>query len=127
MIPMPRRHFLEKTVAAFAATVSLFTTPAFTASARNPVNHTVDITGFTFSPMTLRVRAGDRVTWINKDIVPHTATAKDRSWDTGKLAPNGRKTITVKEGLSESYFCRFHPSMTAKLDLKQPRSVSNIG
>ena len=118
MVLLHRRNFLEKTVAALAATVSLFTTPAFAANTRKPIDHTVDITDFTFSPSTLRVRAGDRVTWINKDIVPHTATAKDRSWDTGKLAPNGRKTITVTAELSENYFCRFHPSMTAKLDLK---------
>lgn len=84
---------------------------------RPAVDHIINIAEFVFNPANPKVRVGDRVTWINKDIVPHTATAKDRSWDADALAPNQRHTITVKAGMTQSYFCHYHPSMIAKLDL----------
>ncbi len=114
---MYRRRFLASLVAAVAATTASLKLNAASASSGAPVSHTVKIANFAFSPATLSVGVGDRVTWINMDIVPHTATADDGSWDAGELGPNERKEIVVTEGLGGSYYCRFHPAMTAKLDL----------
>jgi plastocyanin len=114
---MKRRCFLLKAGVTFVAAVSLPRSLVAASPSHPPVDHSVDIADFVFSPAGLKVRVGDRVTWINKDIVPHTATAKDNSWDTGALAPNQRQTVTVKAGMTESYFCRYHPSMVAKLNL----------
>ena len=97
-----------------AATAASLKISVGAASSGAPVNHIVEIVDFKFSPATLSVRAGDRVTWINMDIVPHTATAGDGSWDTGELGRNERGEIVVTDGLAGSYFCRFHPNMTAK-------------
>jgi len=80
--------------------------------------HTVEITGFKFVPDVLDVRAGDRIRWINRDIAPHTATAIDDSWDTGSLEKDASIVTVVRANMSEDYFCRFHPHMTAKLKLK---------
>src|SRR2546423_277336 len=39
-----------------------------------------------FHPAVLTVAAGDTVVWVNRDIVPHTATATGGTkWDTGQL------------------------------------------
>lgn len=38
---------------------------------------TVSIQDFAFSPQTLTVNAGAKVTWTNKDSAPHTVTAVD--------------------------------------------------
>lgn len=79
--------------------------------------HTIEISNFEFSPSTLRVRPGDRVKWVNLDIVPHTATANDSSWDTGELKPNESAEILIEAKQSEPYFCAFHPNMKATLQL----------
>ena len=40
-----------------------------------PQVHTVLIEGMRFQPKGLTVAAGDTVVWINRDMVPHTATS----------------------------------------------------
>jgi YVTN family beta-propeller protein len=64
----------------------------------------IRIATFEFGPATVRVRAGQRVTWINGDPVPHTATARDLRWTSGQLVP-GPGTY--------AYFCGDHPFMQA--------------
>lgn len=81
------------------------------------VNHQVSIKGFVFEPASLNVKAGDTITFTNLDIVPHTATAKDRSWDTGNLAQNDAATITVEADMVADYFCIYHPNMVATLSI----------
>ena len=77
--------------------------------------HVIEISGFKFVPASLAVKAGDKITWINKDIAPHTATAADQSFDTGELKQNKSHSIMVSSDQTISYFCKFHPTMKAKL------------
>ncbi len=105
------RKLLGSIVAAFAATIALL--PAADSVAAEPRRHVVEIRKFTFAPRTLAVRPGDVVVWENADIVPHTATAEDRSWDSGTIAPGGTWETTVNDAMLGDYFCRFHPSMVA--------------
>ena len=51
----------------------------------DPRTHTVTIDGFRFQPERLTVARGDRIVWVNKDVVPHTAlpgpsSIHRRSW-----------------------------------------------
>ncbi|OED42459.1 hypothetical protein AB833_07450 [Chromatiales bacterium (ex Bugula neritina AB1)] len=89
-----------------------------TTSAYAADEHIVEITGFKFVPATITVKAGDTITWLNKDIAPHTATADDSSFDTGLLKQNESGSITVTENQTIAYFCKFHPSMKASLTVK---------
>ncbi len=77
--------------------------------------HIVEIKEFEFVPPQLTVSVGDTIKWINRDIVPHTASANDGSWDTKELKLGESKTITVSKGMLTDYFCQFHPNMKAKL------------
>ncbi len=86
---------------------------------RPATEHVVEIRDFAFVPATLRVRPGDRITWINRDIAPHTVTAADESWDSGEMAQGATYTHTVKADQTDKYFCRFHPSMSARLDIRR--------
>ena len=79
--------------------------------------HTVIIKKFKFIPAALEVKPGDTIIWVNQDIVPHTATALDKSWDTGEIASEGSKEMIVAKAQSLSYYCVFHPIMTAELVL----------
>jgi len=81
----------------------------------SPAAHHVEIAEFKYEPAMLEVDVGDTITWTNIDIVPHTATAKDGSWDTGSLAQGESASITVTESMSTEYICAFHPGMKAAL------------
>ena len=69
-----------------------------------------------FHPEALEVRRGDTVVWINRDIVPHTATA-DRSpgWDTGPLLQGKSGQYVALDRGEDPYFCKLHPVMLGKL------------
>ena len=71
--------------------------------------HSVVIANFAYSPDPVRVKAGQAVTWVNEDEVPHTATAKDGSWDSGTL-PHGEGVVMIfsKPG-TYPYICLLHP------------------
>jgi plastocyanin len=77
--------------------------------------HDVDIRGFAFDSDDLTIRAGDTVRWTNSDFAPHTATADDRSWDTGILDTGESASITFDEADIHPYHCDVHPSMKATL------------
>ena len=115
---MQRRNTLRHLAAALAAAVSLPVNTKAGEAPGTPRIHTVDIQDFGFSPALLEVREGDTVNWVNHDIVPHTATALDGSWDTGSLAQGQSMTITVSENTSAKYFCRFHPAMRGQLKVE---------
>ena len=84
------------------------------------VLHQVDIQGFKFVPGTLDVRPGDSITWTNRDLAPHTATAKAGDWDTGPIERGQSVTLTVAPDMSADYFCAFHPAMNAKVTSANP-------
>ena len=107
---MTRRNLIRGLVAALAASGLLPRGSAMAAS-----EHEVEIKGFAFVPARLQVAPGDKVTWINSDVVPHTATASDESWDSGSLEQGQSRTLTVSDAMRGSYFCRHHPSMVAEL------------
>ncbi len=77
--------------------------------------HTIEIHKFKFSQPELDVKVGDEVTWINMDIVPHTATALDKSWDSGRLKKGESFTLKITDKTSLDYFCLYHRQMKAKL------------
>lgn len=73
--------------------------------------HEVQIENFRFLPDTLTVAVGDTIVWTNHDFVPHTATAEDRSWDTGSIAADSSGTVVVQRAGTYPYLCVFHPVM----------------
>ncbi len=79
--------------------------------------HTITIEGMKFAPERLEVAAGDTITWTNKDLVPHTASA-GKALESGTIPPNGRwKTVVRKKGEID-YTCRFHPGMRGVVVVK---------
>jgi len=77
--------------------------------------HQVSITGFKFTPPALEVHVGDIIEWKNVDFVPHTATANDGSFDTGRLQAGEAKRVAAKKQGQFSYFCRYHITMKGSL------------
>jgi plastocyanin len=71
----------------------------------------VAIKNFTFLPGTSTVHVGDTITWTNQDIAPHTATAKDRSFDTGTINKGKSGSHTFTKAGTFAYICTIHPNM----------------
>ncbi len=79
-------------------------------------HHQIEISGFAFFPKELTVYAGDTVTWINKDIVPHnTFDSTHKKSISPDLATGETYTFTVENSML--YECGLHPSMKGKLSL----------
>ena len=87
-------------------------------AAAKPVVHTVTIDGARFTPSELTVTAGDTIVWVNKDILAHTATAKDgRSFDSKVIQPGASWRLVAKKRGQFPYTCSFHP-MNATVTVK---------
>ncbi len=96
-----KRALREKLESAFFASRAL--TPAGEAA-------NVVIADLEFKPSIVSVRIGDTVTWINRDIVEHTATSRDGVFDVA--TPKSRPAHWRAQKVGDfSYYCRLHPNM----------------
>jgi plastocyanin len=75
--------------------------------------HVIAVQNFTYTPAGLEVAGGDSVLFVNHDVVPHTATARDNSWNTGEIGPGDSARVAVRN--AGEYYCVFHPNMTARI------------
>jgi plastocyanin len=93
-------------------------TAALNTTAAAKVIH-IDIQKLVFNPKSVTAEVGDTIEWENHDIVAHTATADDKSWDI-VIAPRATGTYVVESAGVIPYFCRFHPNMKAQIDVTAP-------
>jgi plastocyanin len=78
----------------------------------------VTIENLQFSPRELHVTRGARVTWVNKDLFPHTVTAKSGAFDSGTIAANASWTFIASKPGEYAYGCTFHPTMSGVLEVQ---------
>lgn len=81
-------------------------------------NHVVTMKDMVFSPDTLEVHVGDTVTFVNEDAAPHTATAEDKSWDSGNMELGDEWTLKLDKVGTVDYVCIYHPNMVGQLIVK---------
>jgi plastocyanin len=70
-----------------------------------------------YTPAQISAHVGDTIEWDNKDIVAHTATARDGAWDV-TIAPNAKNGVVLKSQGTVEYYCRFHPNMVGQVTVK---------
>jgi plastocyanin len=77
---------------------------------------TIQITmdNLVISPVEVSAKVGDTIEWINKDILVHTATARNGDWDI-TLPPRKSGALVLNKAGTVDYYCRFHPNMKATL------------
>lgn len=78
----------------------------------------VTIDKVAYGPADISARVGDTIEWTNKDIVGHTATNRDKSWDF-LIMPNKKQTLTLKKAGEIDYYCKFHPNMKGHISVKE--------
>jgi plastocyanin len=81
---------------------------------------TIQITmeNLVISPAEVSAKVGDTVEWVNKDVLAHSATARNGDFDV-MLPPNKTGSFVLKKAGSVEYYCRFHPNMKAVLKIDQ--------
>ncbi len=121
-----KKYFLFGVIAALAAAVvgcsgygspsSKTTTAASTSQASG--GSSVTIQGFAFSPATLTVSVGTKVTWTNKDGTTHTVTSDSGVFNSGNVANGASYTYTFNTAGTFAYHCSIHSNMTGTIVVK---------
>ena len=77
---------------------------------------TIEITmeNMAIAPAETSAKVGDTIEWVNKDILAHTATARNGDWDV-TMPPKKTVTLVLKKAGTIEYYCRYHPNMKATL------------
>jgi len=113
--------FKTLTAAALALALSLGASarigtaaPAASAASAAAVS-TIRIDNFVFGPRALTVPVGTTVTWINRDDIPHTVVASDKSFKSKVMDTDERFSFTFTRPGEYGYFCSLHPHMVGKV------------
>jgi plastocyanin len=71
-----------------------------------------------YAPAQVSAHVGDTVEWTNKDIVAHTATARNGAWDV-MVVPNAKGSVVLKSVGTIEYYCRLHPNMVGSITVSE--------
>lgn len=85
-----------------------------------PETHTVSMADRRFAPGVLEVTTGDTVRFVNDDDREHSATADDRSFDSGLLRAGQQFERTFTRAGTFTYLCVVHPDMTGTIAVADP-------
>jgi plastocyanin len=86
------------------------------ASTNGGKRNQIVIKDFQFTPQILRVKSGEKITWINRDEEPHTVVSVEKQFQ--KSAPlDTDQDFTVVAGAPGiyTYYCSVHPKMTGTI------------
>ena len=93
-------------------------TPGTNSATGSPgsVQNAVIISGHAYSPATIAVPVGTKVTWTNHDTTVHTVTSDDgKTFNSGNVAGGATFSFTFTTAGTFAYHCNIHPSMTAQV------------
>ncbi|MFI1202636.1 cupredoxin family copper-binding protein [Streptomyces sp. NPDC020883] len=81
----------------------------------------VAIKNFAFSPATLKIKVGTKVTWTNQDTDTHTVTSTGSGGPlhSPALATQATYSYTFTKPGTYAYLCTIHPFMTATVEVTQ--------
>jgi len=71
----------------------------------------IKIEDYVFVPAEATIAPGTRVTWVNKDEDPHTATSTDDRFGSDGLDTGDKYSFVFREKGDFSYYCALHPHM----------------
>jgi len=110
-----------RTRSCVVVTVLMFALAACLASLRSAASERaapkadITIDNFTFTPPSLMVKVGTRITWTNRDDIPHSVMSDSAEFHSKALDTDDSFSFTPTKPGTYSYFCSLHPKMTAKV------------
>ena len=78
---------------------------------------TIVMENLVISPAEATAKVGDTIELVNKDVIAHTATARNGDFDV-MMPPKKTATYVLKKAGTVDYYCRFHPNMKATLKIE---------
>ena len=77
---------------------------------------TIEITmeNLVISPAEVSAKVGDTITWVNQDTVPHTVTARDKSFNLA-VDRGAHAQMTLSKAGNFLFYCLYHPMMRGAL------------
>lgn len=76
--------------------------------------HSVEMIQMKFYPAELKVKKGDKVVFVNHDLVTHDVTEESQKlWSSSPMIADQTWVLTVSETVS--YYCSIHPVMKGKI------------
>jgi plastocyanin len=79
-----------------------------------PVTIAVTIDQVAFKESSVSAHVGDTIEWTNRDVVDHTATAKNHDFDV-EIHAGKKAHVVLKHAGDVEYYCQYHPNMTARV------------
>ena len=83
------------------------------ATPKTSKTYDVEIKDFAFSPTTITVPVGAKITWVNKDEEPHTVVSTSDAFKSRALDTDEQFSFTFAKPGTYKYFCSVHPKMVA--------------
>lgn len=78
----------------------------------------ITIENFDFVPAEVTISPGTRVTWVNRDDAPHTATSYENKFNSGGLDTGDKFSFVFDNTGDYTYFCLLHPHMRAVIKVR---------
>lgn len=78
----------------------------------------VKIDNFSFSPQEITVAAGTKVTWTNRDDIPHTVASTTDAFKSKALDTDDQFSFLFSKAGTYEYYCSIHPKMTGRVIVK---------
>jgi plastocyanin len=96
--------------------VAAFGGDAANVASGGTAKNTIEIKDFAFSPQTIHVKSGEKITWINHDDEPHTIVSVGKKFQKSSALDTDQEfTITAAAPGTYEYFCSVHPKMTGTI------------
>jgi amicyanin len=121
--PFHKRHmvrYARRTLMGICIVGALLTAASSFAAEPAAANQeiSVSIENMMFNPSEVTVVPGTTVTWVNKDVMPHTVVDTNKSFRSKILAKGDKFSFTFTSAGDYSYLCSVHPNMKGKVIVK---------
>src|SRR5437588_2082879 len=108
---MNRRSFYFVSALFMILLASVSTAPA--GKIKDEDARTVTIKDLKYDPAKMTIKAGQTVTWINKDDNDHTVIGDNDAFKSENLGSGDTFKYTFKDPGKYPYHCKYHPRMKA--------------
>src|SRR4030095_12829157 len=81
---------------------------------KKPEMHAIEMSQMKFDPAELKVKKGDKVVFVNHDMVAHDVTEQStKAWNSSPMAEGQTWILVATETVD--YYCSLHPVMKGKI------------
>src|SRR6266446_206943 len=114
---MKRKNFLISTLLVISTAIIITACYKHNGDYNNGgvTSYTITMKNSAFSPATITVASGSKVTWMNDDNMVHTVTTSDASLNSGDIAVGYSYSKTFSSAGTYNYYDTQNTSMTGVL------------